>query len=83
MLGLEQGRASALKDAAELQDFPARLQEQMELVSRTTVTTDEDKVEYAAFEKLHADYHHILPAVARAAQTQSGRRSHEVCSTKS
>ena len=30
---------------------------------RGTITTDEDKVEFAAFEKLHADYNRILPAV--------------------
>jgi methyl-accepting chemotaxis protein WspA len=63
MLGLEQGQGFTAKDASDFKDFSVRLQEQMELY-RQTVTTDEDKVEYAAFEKLHADYHRILLAVA-------------------
>nr|WP_257230287.1 methyl-accepting chemotaxis protein [Pseudomonas sp. SbOxS1] len=62
MLGLEQGQGFTAKDAADFNGFSARLQEQMELY-RATVTTDEDKVEYAAFEKFHADYHRILLAV--------------------
>ncbi|WP_447802007.1 methyl-accepting chemotaxis protein [Pseudomonas serbica] len=62
MLGLEQGQGFTTKDASDFKDFSARLLDQMELY-RQTVTTDEDKVEYAAFEKLHADYHRILVAV--------------------
>ncbi|WCM52430.1 methyl-accepting chemotaxis protein [Pseudomonas sp. WJP1] len=62
MLGLEQGQGFTAKDAADFNGFSTRLQEQMELY-RATVTTDEDKVEYAAFEKFHADYHRILLAV--------------------
>ena len=62
MLGLEQGQGFTAKDASDFKDFSARLLDQMELY-RQTVTTDEDKVEYAAFEKLHADYHRILIAV--------------------
>ncbi|CAI8851002.1 MULTISPECIES: methyl-accepting chemotaxis protein [Pseudomonas] len=62
MLGLEQGQGFSAKDASDFKDFSERLQEQMELY-RETVTTDEDKVEYAAFEKHHADYNRILLAV--------------------
>ncbi|EJN28806.1 methyl-accepting chemotaxis protein [Pseudomonas sp. GM78] len=62
MLGLEQGQGFTAKDAADFNGFSARLQEQMELY-RATITTDEDKAEYAAFEKFHADYHRILLAV--------------------
>ncbi|POF42892.1 methyl-accepting chemotaxis protein [Pseudomonas laurylsulfativorans] len=62
MLGLEQGQGFTAKDASDFKDFSARLQEQMELY-RGTVTTDEDKVEYAAFENIHKDYHRILLAV--------------------
>ncbi|WP_160106766.1 methyl-accepting chemotaxis protein [Pseudomonas izuensis] len=62
MLGLEEGQDFSAEDVADFKGYAARLQEQMELY-KGTVTTDEDKVEYAAFEKAHADYHRILGAV--------------------
>ena len=63
MLGLEQGQGFTDKDASDFKDFSARLQEQMEFY-RHTITTEEDKVEYAAFEAIHRDYHRILLAVS-------------------
>ncbi|MBV7553214.1 methyl-accepting chemotaxis protein [Pseudomonas sp. PDM28] len=63
MLGLEHGQGFTDKDASDFKDFSARLQEQMELY-RETITTDEDRVEYAAFEIIHKDYHRILLSVA-------------------
>ncbi|MBV7479060.1 methyl-accepting chemotaxis protein [Pseudomonas sp. PDM31] len=62
MLGLEQGNGFSAEDVSDFKGYSARLQEQMELY-RATVTTEEDKVEYAAFEKLAADYQRILLAV--------------------
>nr|WP_256669293.1 methyl-accepting chemotaxis protein [Pseudomonas sp. C2B4] len=62
MLGLEEGKGFNTRDAADFNAFAARLQEQMELY-RQTITDDEDKAEYAAFQKFHEEYHRILSAV--------------------
>ncbi|MFV0929609.1 methyl-accepting chemotaxis protein [Pseudomonas jessenii] len=62
MLGLEEGQSFTAEDAASFKGYAERLKEQMELY-RGTIADEEDRVEYAAFEKLHEDYHRILAAV--------------------
>ncbi|MET0774171.1 MAG: methyl-accepting chemotaxis protein [Pseudomonas mandelii] len=62
MLGLKEGQGYTAEEAESFKNFEARLQEQMKNY-QGTVTTDEDKVEYAVFEKLHADYNNVLAAV--------------------
>ena len=62
MLGLEQGQGFTVEEAANFNGYAARLKEQMDLY-RGTIADEEDRVEYAAFEKLHEDYHRILAAV--------------------
>jgi len=62
MLGLKEGQGVTAEDDAEFKLFETRLQEQMSNY-RNTVTTDEDKVEFARFEKFHEDYNKILTAV--------------------
>ncbi|MGW8464950.1 methyl-accepting chemotaxis protein [Pseudomonas sp. CLCA07] len=71
MLGLEQGQGISAEDVSEFKGYATRLQEQMELY-RETVTTDQDKVEYADFEKLHEDYHRILSAVIELYKRNQG-----------
>ena len=56
MLGLKEGQGISAADAADFKSYEARLQEQIGNY-RGTVTTDEDKVEFAAFEK----YNEQLP----------------------
>ncbi|RAI71521.1 methyl-accepting chemotaxis protein [Pseudomonas fluorescens] len=62
MLGLEEGQSFTAEDAANFKGFAERLKEQMDLY-RGTITDEEDRVDYAAFEKLHEDYHRILAEV--------------------
>ncbi|AWM90498.1 methyl-accepting chemotaxis protein [Pseudomonas sp. 31-12] len=62
MLGLKEGQGFSAEEAESFKNFEARLQEQMKNY-QATVTTDEDKVEYAVFEKLHDDYNKVLAAV--------------------
>ena len=62
MLGLKEGQGISAEDAADFQAFEARLVEQINNY-RATVTTEEDKVEIAAFEKLHEDFQKILMKV--------------------
>jgi methyl-accepting chemotaxis protein WspA len=62
MLGLKKGLGVSAEDDAEFKLFETRLQEQMSNY-RNTVTTDEDKVEFAQFEKFHEEYNRILTAV--------------------
>jgi methyl-accepting chemotaxis protein WspA len=50
MLGLKEGQGVSAEDAADFKVFETRLQEQMANY-RGTVTTEEDKIEFAAFEK--------------------------------
>ena len=71
MLGLEQGQGINAEDVSEFKGYATRLQEQMELY-RETVTTDQDEVEYAAFEKLHEDYHRTLSAVIELYKRNQG-----------
>jgi len=61
MLGLKEGQGISAEDA-DFQAFEARLVEQINNY-RATVTTEEDKVEIAAFEKLHEDFQKILMKV--------------------
>jgi methyl-accepting chemotaxis protein WspA len=62
MLGLKEGQGISAEDAADFKNFEARVQDAMSGY-RTTVTTEEDKVEFAAFEKLHDEYGKILATV--------------------
>ncbi|MFY0730347.1 methyl-accepting chemotaxis protein [Pseudomonas sp. NFX15] len=62
MLGLKQGQGISSEDAADFKTFEARLLEQMNNY-RNTITTDEDKVEFAAFEQKHEAFNKILAAV--------------------
>jgi methyl-accepting chemotaxis protein WspA len=62
MLGLKEGQGISDEDVADFKGYEARVQAAM-ADYRATVTTEEDKVEYAAFEKLHAEYVKILGAV--------------------
>ncbi|MBA5983831.1 MCP four helix bundle domain-containing protein, partial [Pseudomonas sp. MD195_PC81_125] len=58
LLGLKEGQGISSEDAADYKAFETRLQEQMANY-RSTVTTDEDRVEFAAFEKDHDTYMQI------------------------
>ncbi|MGH8349105.1 MAG: methyl-accepting chemotaxis protein [Pseudomonas sp.] len=62
MLGLEEGQSFTPEDAASFKGFAERLKEQMDLY-RATMGDEEDRVDFAAFEKLHEDYQRILAAV--------------------
>jgi len=62
LLGLKEGQGISAEDAADYKAFEARLQEQMTNY-RSTVTTEEDRVEFAAFEKDHDNYMKIQAAV--------------------
>ncbi|SDS46349.1 methyl-accepting chemotaxis protein [Pseudomonas prosekii] len=62
MLGLKEGQGFSTEDAAEFKTFELRLQAQIDNY-RTTVTTEEDKVEFATFEKIHEEYKTLLAAV--------------------
>jgi methyl-accepting chemotaxis protein WspA len=62
MLGLEEGQGFSAEDTENFKAYAARLQEQMELY-RGTIADEEDRVQYAEFEKRSEDYHRILAAV--------------------
>ncbi|WGK91681.1 methyl-accepting chemotaxis protein [Pseudomonas migulae] len=62
MLGLKEGQGISAEDAADFKNFEARVQDAMNSY-RATVTTDEDKLEFATFEKYHENYGKILAAV--------------------
>nr|WP_225927524.1 methyl-accepting chemotaxis protein [Pseudomonas ekonensis] len=62
LLGLKEGEGVSAEDAADYKSFEARLQEQMANY-RNTVTTDEDRIEFTAFEKDHDNYMKIQDAV--------------------
>ena len=62
MLGLKEAQGFSAEDTALFKGFDARVQEAM-ADYRATVTTDEDKLEFAVFEKLHADYGKALESV--------------------
>ncbi|MCP2023142.1 UNVERIFIED_ORG: methyl-accepting chemotaxis protein WspA [Pseudomonas reinekei] len=62
ILGFREGQGLSAEQAENFKTFETRLQEQMKNYN-DTVTTDEDKVEYATFIKLHDDYSKVLAAV--------------------
>ncbi|MDQ0125289.1 methyl-accepting chemotaxis protein WspA [Pseudomonas lini] len=62
MLGLKEGQGVSAENVADFKLFESRLQEQIGNY-RGTVTTDEDKVEFATFEKHNENYHKSLAAV--------------------
>ncbi|WP_339454143.1 methyl-accepting chemotaxis protein [Pseudomonas sp. EA_5y_Pfl2_R50] len=62
LLGLKEGQGVSSEDAADYKAFEARLQEQMANY-RKTMATDEDRSEFAAFEKYHDAYVQIQDAV--------------------
>lgn len=62
ILGMKEGQGISAEDAADYKAFEARLLQQMANYS-ATVTTEEDKVEFAAFEQRHQDFNRILATV--------------------
>jgi methyl-accepting chemotaxis protein WspA len=62
MLGFREGQGISTEDSADFKSFEVHLHEQMNNY-RGTITTDEDKVEYADFEKLYGNYNKALAAV--------------------
>ncbi|VEF09127.1 chemotaxis sensory transducer [Pseudomonas fluorescens] len=62
LLGLKEGQGFSSEDAANYKAFEARLQEQMANY-RKTMATEEDRTEFAAFEKYHDAYLQIQNAV--------------------
>jgi methyl-accepting chemotaxis protein WspA len=62
LLGLKEGQGISSQDAADYKAFETRLQEQMANY-RNTITTDEDRVEFATFEKDHDIYMQIQDQV--------------------
>ena len=62
LLGLKEGQGVSSEDAADYKSFEVRLQEQMANY-RKTMATDEDRTEFAAFEKYHDAYMQIQDQV--------------------
>ncbi|MGF6670089.1 methyl-accepting chemotaxis protein [Pseudomonas monsensis] len=62
LLGLKEGQGISSEDLADYKAFENRLQEQMASY-RSTITTDEDRIEFAAFEKDHDAYMQIQDQV--------------------
>ena len=62
LLGLKEGQGISSEDVADYKAFENRLQEQMANY-RNTITTDEDRIEFAAFEKDHDAYMQIQDQV--------------------
>jgi len=62
LLGLKEGQGVSAEDAANYKAFEARLQMFMGSY-RNTLFTDEDRTEFAAFEKDHDDYMQIQDVV--------------------
>ncbi|MGE8150808.1 methyl-accepting chemotaxis protein [Pseudomonas vancouverensis] len=62
LLGLKKGQGISAEDAADFKAFETRLHEQMANYART-VTTDEDKREFALFEQDVAQFNTIQAAV--------------------
>ncbi|RON61133.1 methyl-accepting chemotaxis protein [Pseudomonas fluorescens] len=58
LLGLKEGQGISNEDAADYKAFENRLQEQMANY-RLTMATEEDRTEFAAFEKFHDAYMQI------------------------
>ncbi|MHC8352720.1 methyl-accepting chemotaxis protein [Pseudomonas sp. RT4P38] len=62
MLGLKEGQGISTEDVADLKNYEAQVQEAINNY-RGTVTTEEDRVEFAVFQKIHQDYGKMLAAV--------------------
>ncbi|MHC8412838.1 methyl-accepting chemotaxis protein [Pseudomonas sp. Hz4] len=62
MLGLKEGQGINAEDVADLKNYEARVQEAINNY-RGTVTTEEDRAEFAVFQKIHQDYGKMLAAV--------------------
>jgi methyl-accepting chemotaxis protein WspA len=62
LLGLKEGQGISSEDAADYKAFETRLQEQMANY-RKTMATDEDRSEFALFEKYHDAYIQVQDAV--------------------
>ncbi|TBN36537.1 methyl-accepting chemotaxis protein [Pseudomonas sp. BGI-2] len=62
MLGLKEGQGISTKDVADLKRYEAQVQEAINNY-RGTVTTEEDRAEFAVFQKIHQDYGKMLAAV--------------------
>ncbi|RON64222.1 methyl-accepting chemotaxis protein [Pseudomonas fluorescens] len=62
LLGLKEGQGISSEDVADYKAFENRLQEHMASY-RSTITTDEDRIEFAAFEKDHDAYMQIQDQV--------------------
>ena len=62
LLGLKEGQGVSSEDEADYKAFEARLQEHMASY-RKTMATDEDRSEFALFEKYHDTYMQIQDAV--------------------
>ena len=62
IFGLKDAQGISAEDAANFKIFETRLLEQMANY-RTTITTDEDKIEFAAFEQRHEEFKRIHAAV--------------------
>ncbi|WP_277760744.1 methyl-accepting chemotaxis protein [Pseudomonas sp. A34-9] len=62
LLGLKEGQGISSEDAADYKAFENRLQEQMANY-RSTMATEEDRTEFAAFEKFHDAYMKIQDQV--------------------
>ncbi|WP_309677177.1 methyl-accepting chemotaxis protein [Pseudomonas sp.] len=62
MLGLKEEQGISAKDVADLKNYEAQVQEAINNY-RGTVTTEEDRAEFAVFQKIHQDYGKMLAAV--------------------
>ncbi|WP_028622602.1 methyl-accepting chemotaxis protein [Pseudomonas sp. Ant30-3] len=62
MLGLKEGQGFSAEEAESFKGYAQRVQEQMANYQHT-VTTEEDRVEYALFEKIHEQYNKVLASV--------------------
>ncbi len=62
MLGLKEGQGFSAEEAESFKGYAQRVQEQMANYQHT-VTTEEDRVEYAHFEKIHEQYNKVLASV--------------------
>ncbi|MHC8360277.1 methyl-accepting chemotaxis protein [Pseudomonas sp. LS2P72] len=62
MLGLKEEQGISAEDVADLKNYEAQVQEAINNY-RGTVTTEEDRAEFAVFQKIHQDYGKMLAAV--------------------
>ncbi|MDQ3202596.1 MAG: methyl-accepting chemotaxis protein [Pseudomonadota bacterium] len=62
LLGLKEGQGFSAEEAESFKGYAQRVQEQMANYQHT-VTTEEDRDEYALFEKIHEQYNKVLASV--------------------